>query len=129
MLLTEKIFSGLEKICSSKNMRKNKGYVAASMIFDFRHYNAVQKKLNFLLDEIAKSGERISCEISSGAIVDSGIRQFDVLKGVSIEFYDYEKMSAAFIRLYCISNDKKRWVALYIDENPSTLWWSRAERE
>ncbi|MFQ6105476.1 MAG: hypothetical protein ACE5NL_00190 [Candidatus Hydrothermarchaeaceae archaeon] len=129
MSLAEKILSELGGISNSKNIRRNKEYIAGSMIFDPVHYSTVQKKLNSIIDEVARNGEKIVCEISSGRIVDSGVKGFEVLKGTSVEVYDYRATAAAFVRLYYIRSRKKDWLALYIDENQSTPWWSKEERK
>ncbi len=73
---------------------------------------------------IVKNGEKISCEIKGGEVVDCTVKGFDVLKGWLFEAYSYDSLTAAFIRVY----GNKRWVAVYIDENAQTPWWTEKDR-
>ncbi len=127
-MLAEKILSELKDVSKSQNIRKRGRYVTGSAEFDLKHFDYVADKINLALAPIAADGEKISNEIKAGEIVDSGVRQFKILKGVFIEIYDYKTMTVAFVRLYRISDKNREWAALYIDENPSTPWWSREER-
>lgn len=127
-MLTEKILSAFKSISKSQSVRKHGKYITGSATFDSKHFDYVADKINFILAPIVASGEKIASEITKGEIVDSGAKQFEILKGIFIEVYDYKTMSVAFVRLYQISDKNKEWLALYIDENPSTPWWSEGER-
>lgn len=126
-MLTEKILSELKDVSKSQNVRKHGRYIAGSAAFDSKHFEYIASKINLLLATVA-TGEKISNEIKAGEIVDSGVKQFKILKGIFIEIYDYKTMTVAFVRLYNISDKNKEWAALYIDENPSTPWWGKEER-
>lgn len=127
-MLTEKILSELKSVSKSQNIRKHGKYIAGSAVFDSKHFDYAADKINFILTPVVASGEKISNEIKAGEIVDSGVKQFKILKGIFIEIYDYKTMTVAFVRLYHIGDKNKEWVALYIDENPSTPWWGKEER-
>ncbi len=127
-MLAEKIISQVKALAHMHKIRKNRGYVAATAIFDSKNYTRVIEIINSTTDAAAKNGEKISSEISSGKIIDSGVKQFEILKGALIEIYDYKRTSAAFVRVYRLRSRGKNWVALYIDENPETPWWSEEER-
>ncbi len=92
------------------------------------HYAEAEKRLNALADRIAAKGEKILCSIERGDVIDSGVKGFSIHRGTVLELYDYEEMTVAFIRLYHLSDGKKEWLAIYVDENPKTPWWKLEER-
>ncbi|WP_456474958.1 hypothetical protein [Candidatus Pyrohabitans sp.] len=124
-MLTRDLLSALEVLSERKNIREYASYYAASAFFRTEKYEEVERVILSHL-EGRKNSELISCTLSSGIISDSGNVQFHILKGRVFEFYDYKEMSACFIRLYHLQDlsNGKEWVALYIDENPSTPWWA-----
>ncbi len=127
-MLTEKILSELKDVSKSQNIRKHGKYITGSAVFDSGHFDYVANRVNSILAPVAANGEKILNEIKEGEVVDSGIKQFKILRGIFIEVYDYKTMTVAFVRLYQISDKNKEWLALYIDENPSTPWWGKEER-
>lgn len=127
-MLAEDIIEKVKPLARTHRLRKSKSYVAANAILDSKHYERVIEIVDSLASEIAKNGEKILCKISCGEIIDSGAKQFEILKGVALEIYDYKRMTAAFVRIYHLRNGSKDWTALYVDENPETPWWSEEER-
>jgi hypothetical protein len=117
-MLTEKILSAFKSISKSQSVREHGKYIAGSATFDSKHFDYVADKINFILAPIAASSEKIASEITKGEIVDSGAKQFEILKGIFIEVYDYKATSVTFVRLYLVGDKNKEWLALYIDENP-----------
>lgn len=128
MSLTQKILSELKDISNTQSVKKHGKYIVGTAIFDVRLFDDILGKIDLVVDPIIKNGEKILSNIDSGEVIDSGIKQFTVLRGVSIEVYDYKATTAIFIRLYHIQDKKREWLALYIDENPSTPWWTEEER-
>ncbi len=103
-------------------------YNTGMMIFNTMRYEVLIEKINNLTDKIAKNGEKITCEISCGWVLDVGQKTLEVVRGSFIELYDYEELSVTFIRLYHYRQLEKEWLALYIDKNLDTPWWTKAER-
>ncbi len=124
-MLTRELLDAVEEIAERKSVKEYSGYLAASAFFEKGRYDEVERLILSRL-EARDEGELISCRISSGAIFDSRREQFKILRGRLLEFYDYAKMSACFIRLYYLRDlgSRREWVALYIDENPATPWWA-----
>lgn len=120
MSFTEKLLSGFK---SDGKIRKKKQYITGAAVFPASEYSAVLKRVEADLEPVLRNGEKITCEISGGEIIDCGLRQFKVKKGTFMEVYDYSRSTAIFIRLYSLSDGTKKWLALYVDENPSTPWW------
>jgi len=109
----------------SKAQRTNcKGrFVSASSIVEDADLKGVLSLIEPVLESRAGRGERIVSEIACGEVVDLGRRDFRILGGSLIEFYDYEESSSIFIRVYELSDGRRRWIGVYMDENPETPWW------
>ncbi len=128
MGIAERVLTEVKGISRSQRVRKVGDYVAATALLDVEHFEEAIHRMNAALASIVERGEKISCDLGSGEVVDSGVKGFDILKGVLLEVYDYRKTSAAFIRLYHLRDKRREWLALYVDENPHTPWWSEEER-
>ncbi len=128
MALAKNVLDRLKGIAETTNLKKFKEYEAASLIFEHERYEDVIKGLNDVLRDISSEGEVISSTFSKGEVMDSGSKHLDIVRGMLYEVYDYKAMSSAFIRLYHLVGDKE-WLALYVDENPHTPWWSEEERK
>ncbi|MFQ6136726.1 MAG: hypothetical protein ACE5PM_06065 [Candidatus Hydrothermarchaeales archaeon] len=128
MSLTEEIFSEVKAISKTQEIREHGRYTTGTAIFDVTNFDVVLGSINQVVDPIVKNGEKIACQIEHGEVIDSNIKGFEILKGVSIELYDYPSTTASFIRLYHLKDKGKEWLALYIDENPETPWWTKEER-
>jgi|TARA_B100001971_G_C18241854_1_gene571456 hypothetical protein len=126
--LTERLlneFKGKTEYC---NIRKKGKYITGSAKFSSKEYNKVSNHVEQKLKTILDQGEIITCNISDGKIIDNRITQFKVQKGRYIEAYDYTFCTAIFIRIYIISGESKKWLSLYIDENPTTPWWAKKKK-
>lgn len=123
MSFTDRLLSGLEVEPEFCKVRKKDGYVTGAARFPASMYSRIREHVDRKLEPILPNGEKIVCILKEGEIVDCGVKQFTVKKGVFMEVYDYAKSTAIFIRLYVISHEEEEWLALYIDENPSTPWW------
>ncbi len=110
------------------DVRRRGKYAACYLLFDYEAYRDVLERLDALTERHTERGERIRCQIGRGAVVDMGVETILVRGGVCWELYDYEELSLAFVRLYSLEEGERRWVALYVDENPETPWWSKEER-
>jgi len=121
----EKLLSDIQELSEYTKVRKHGEYVAASARFSSPAYDNVLERIEARVEPIIRNGEKIINEVSNGEIIDSGVKQFSISRGVFMEVYDYTSNSAMFIRLYQITDGKKDWLSLYVDENPSTPWWER----
>ncbi len=124
-MLTRRLLSHLQHLAERSSFMENAGCYAASAFFSGKDYTEVEKKLSRLLESL-HGGELISCEISSGKIIDQREEHFLILRGRFFEFYNYEETSACFIRLYLLKElrGEKVWCAMYVDENPRSPWWT-----
>ncbi len=127
MSFTDELLAGLEAESEFCSIRRKGRYVTGAARFPAVMYSLVLEHVNGGLKPILRNGEKITCRIEAGEIVDCGVKQFTVERGTYIEVYDYSTTTAIFIRLYVISSGEDEWLALYIDENPSTPWWSKKE--
>lgn len=127
--MLDDIFNKLRKNAEEGEVKESRGIKSCFLIFRKKKLSEIMSALESVLKN--KRGEKIVCDIEKGEIEDMGIASFEIKKGKTIEFYDYDKLSACFIRAYEISrkNESDFWIALYIDENPLTPWWSKEERE
>ncbi len=128
MSISKKILNELESYSKTKKICKQEKYTTATAKFDVTSFKEVLDTINRVIDPVVENGEKIVCNIDRGEIIDSKIKGFEIEKGVLIELYDYASTTVAFIRLYHIKDAKKEWLALYIDENPDTPWWTNKER-
>jgi hypothetical protein len=124
--LTQRVLSQLKDISKEQKVRKKGRYTAGYAVFSADNFERVAERLELVLKPVLKNGEKIS-STGPGEIIDSGVKQFEILKGIFSEVYDYSTTTATFIRLYHISDGKREWLALYIDENPSTPWWGHED--
>ncbi len=123
MSFTEELFSGFKGESEYSRIRRKGKYTTGAAKFSASEYSAVLEQVEAKLEPILRNGEKIVCDVSDGEIIDCGVRQFSISRGVFMEVYDYSKNTAIFIRLYSITNGAKNWLALYVDENPTTPWW------
>jgi hypothetical protein len=124
MTFTEELLSGV-KGAEYCRIRKKRGYVTGAAKFPASEYSRVLEHVEEKLEPILRNGEKILCSLEEGEIIDCGVRQFRVKKGTFMEVYDYSRAAVMFIRLYLISDGAGEWLALYVDENPSTPWWEK----
>lgn len=122
MTFTEELLSGIEG-AEYRRIRKKEGYVTGAARFPASEYRRVFRHVEEKLEPVLQKGEKILCSLREGEIIDCGIKQFRIKKGAFIEVYDYSRTAVMFIRLYLVSGGAGEWLALYVDENPSTPWW------
>jgi hypothetical protein len=128
MDLVKDIIAAVKDLAQGHQIREEGGYSVVSAFFESTDYDKVWGLISPLLRKQAERGELIEGTISRGGITDSGVSGFEIVKGMFVELYDYPTTTAFFLRLYHLKSDKKEWVALYIDKNPKTPWWSEEER-
>jgi hypothetical protein len=122
---TDEILDSLKELSKVQKTNQKNGLVTGTAIMESIDIGDVEKRIEGVLENYRLNGEMIVTQLRKGEIVDSGTRYFDILGGYVIEFYEYEKTTAVFIRNYLISDGEKKWIAVYIDENPETPWWER----
>ena len=127
-MIALELLEGLADIAKTESRREEGGYVVAHATFEVGAYDEVLGRLEQAVKPYREAGEEIACSVSSGKITDSGVAQYGIRRGFFMELYEYETATVAFLRLYHLEGVGKEWLALYIDENPSTPWWSEEER-
>lgn len=127
-MLTEKILLGIGEFAEQTKIKANGKYVAGWALFKNISNVDVIKKVEGIIDEFSKSGEKIKCDISKGKVYDMDSLSLEIEGGTIIEFYNYSETSSIFIRLYRLRSGANVWLSLYLDENPETPWWSNIER-
>jgi len=82
------------------------------------------------LEKYKGRSEIIKLLVSEGYFLDTGIETLKIIHGVIWEIYDYPTFTHYLIRLLRIWDENRgiKWIAVYIDENPDTAWWSDEER-
>lgn len=99
--------------------------------FDPEKYDGLLKIIWMIIMKHMEMGEIINIHSFKGEFRDMGIKTIEIEAGEIWEFYDYEHLEHYFIRLLKMY-DKfkgKRWVALYIDYNPNSPWWTERDRK
>ena len=83
------------------------------------------------LEEYKGRSEIIKLLITEGYFMDTGIETLRVEYGLIWEIYDYLTFTHYLVRILKIveNNSKRSWIAVYIDENPDTAWWTEEERK
>lgn len=127
-MIALELLEGLADIAKTRSRREAGGYVVAHATFEVGAYDEVLGRIEQAVKPYRGAGEEIACAISSGHITDSGVVQYAIRRGAAMEIYDYRTSTVAFLRLYHLEGGGREWLALYIDENPSTPWWSEEER-
>lgn len=127
-MIALELLEGLADIAKTRKRREERGYVVAHATFEVGAYEEVLRRIEQATRPYRDKGEEIVCAVSSGRIIDSGAEQYAIRRGTSMELYDYERATVAFVRLYHLVGGGREWLTLYIDENPSTPWWSEEER-
>jgi hypothetical protein len=99
-------------------------YLKSSLEF----YDTIEKGIRDILSKYKDNSEIITLSIETGEFVDLGLKTIEVDKGIVWEIYLYEECIHVTIRLLHMCQEKVEWVALYIDYNPESAWWSEEER-
>jgi hypothetical protein len=128
MDLIDNLYDELKDMAEAKSIRSLGLYRVLSMVFKPSFFNDVASVVDKLTTKATANGERISCRISYGEVVDMGLKSMDVTDGFYIELYNYQYATVYHIRIYKFKSGDREWCALYVDENPETPWWTRDER-
>ena len=120
-MICKELKSRLEKISESSKIIEHKSNFALTCILRKEFYEDVEKILRETL--YRDNSEVIVNIIKGGTIIDSGKKYIEIIKGIFYEFYDYDRKSCAFIRLYHLRLNEREWLALYVDENIDCIWW------
>ena len=126
--LIDKFVESLKPLANTTRIRSYGKYRVLTMIFRSEFFIKVVEEVDKLTYKVALNGEKIKCFLTEGTVTDMGRETLKILEGAYFEVYEYEKTKVYFIRVYLYSNGFKKWVSLYMDENPETPWWSKAER-
>jgi hypothetical protein len=123
MSILHEIQESLKDISKTQDSNKRGGFSTSMSIIEGFTLDDVRARIENVLIKYQLNGEKIASILQNGEIFDSGTVYFKILAGFIIEFYDYEHKTSVFIRIYQISDGKKEWIAVYIDQNPKTPWW------
>lgn len=129
MDFVSEILDALEDISSSPKIIQRGMSLTGTAMFGKDDFKEVIRRIDEILEDYSPDGEIIDGIIKSGSIFDRGEEHFTIKKGLVQEFYYYKDLRSVFIRVYLISDKKKEWIALYIDENKESAWWEDHERE
>ncbi|RMF89583.1 MAG: hypothetical protein D6733_05980 [Methanobacteriota archaeon] len=128
MTFTEDILRALQDISGISKSGHDAGLSVGMAIIDDSDLDEVGRRIEAALEPHASHGEKMVSRLMDGEILDCGTGYFRIRGGYVVEFYEYEKGASVFIRSYLISDGTKEWIAVYVDENPRSLWWDRGER-
>jgi len=128
-MLIEELLREFSHEAYVRKVRHSKGYKTLTLLIERVPFEQVTKRLARIVDKVSIKGEKISCEVFKGDIKDMGVKTLEIPRGKFIELYDYEKLCIYFIRAYEFKRDKRKWIAIYVDENSETPWWDEKERE
>ncbi|GAG58816.1 unnamed protein product, partial [marine sediment metagenome] len=128
-VLTEKILKRVEGLADITRLHSYDEYTVGWALFKGAAFTDILDLVEDVAEDFTKNGEKVRCNVSNGKVYDMGSLSLEVEHGVVMELYDYGGMCTAFIRLYRIQSEGKSWLSLYIDENPKTPWWNKAERQ
>jgi hypothetical protein len=123
MSILHEIQESLKDISKTQDSNKRGGFSTSMSIIEGFTLDDVRARIENVLIKYQLNGEKIASILQNGEIFDSGTVHFKILAGFIIEFYDYKHKTSVFIRIYQISDGKKEWIAVYIDQNPKTPWW------
>jgi hypothetical protein len=125
MSIIEEIAASLKGFSKVQKIQGEGANKAAMSIIEGAEVKVVEKQIDGVLEKYLSGGEKIISKIKEGEIIDGGEAFFKILGGYVIEFYDYETQMSVFIRNYLISDARKEWIAVYVDQNASSPWWNR----
>jgi len=126
-MIIEDIMDSLNKYSITSRLNVYRGLRSLYIKFNEGLFEKIDETINNILWRYRSNGEIIGLRISNGVFIDMGIETIKILKGYIWEYYDYQRYTHYYIRLLHLS-DGERWIALYIDENPLSPWWSEEDR-
>lgn len=120
----------LRKISEHESIKKYKNIRAAFYRANINNEGLLIDCIERGLEKYKGRSEIIKLLVSEGYFLDTGIETLKIIYGIIWEIYDYPTFTHYLIRLLKIHDEKRniRWLAIYIDENPDTAWWTEEER-
>ncbi|MFQ5871487.1 MAG: hypothetical protein ACE5IB_04960, partial [Candidatus Geothermarchaeales archaeon] len=122
-MLVEAVLEALDHLAESKRIEVGDECVVGSVLLPEERFEEAVAVLTFKIRDSLPRGEVILCRIREGRVVDMGAESLKVLDGFYAEGYDYDNLSAVFLRAYLLTDGRRRWTAVYMDENSRTPWW------
>ncbi len=128
------LFNDLSKILAENalevKINEYKGGKSLYAKFKVGHYAPILSIIWKILMKHMDMGEVINIHSFKGEFRDMGIKTIEIEDGELWEFYDYEFYEHYYIRLLKMRdiNRGDKWLALYIDYNPNSPWWTEEER-
>ncbi len=127
--LLDIIYIGLVKYAHQKMMNRYRNMRSLFIRTSPDNIEEVTKEIEESLEKYKGRSEIIKLLVSEGYFMDTGIETLKIEYGLIWEVYDYPSFTHYLIRLLKIMNNNGRtWVAVYVDENPDTAWWTEEER-
>jgi len=126
-MIIEDVIDSLDKYSVTSKLNIYRGLRSLFIKFNENLFQKLTENIHNILLKYRNNGEIIKLKISDGVFIDMGIKTLKVLEGYIWEYYDYQKYTHYYIRLLHLS-DGEKWIALYIDENPLSPWWSEEDR-
>lgn len=128
--LSDKIYTHLKDIAIQKTINKYKNIKSIFLRIHPDHIHKATDIIEKRLEEYKGRSEIIKMLITEGYFMDTGIETLKIDYGLIWEIYDYPTFTHYLIRLLKIKEKKNNiWLAIYIDENPDTAWWTEEERQ
>ncbi|MHA2224228.1 MAG: hypothetical protein ACXAC8_03425 [Candidatus Hodarchaeales archaeon] len=90
-----------------------------------RLFQALSNTIDENLEEL--KGEIIRNKLTNGRILDRGVQEFEIIRGISWEIYLYEPETFIFIRLLnemSLTPLSKNWISIDIDIVEESAWFS-----
>ncbi len=128
--LLDKLVTKLESNIRQKLINKYKNMRTVFLRISPDDINDAVKYIEEILEEYKGRSEIIKLLINEGYFMDTGIETLKIEYGLIWEIYDYPTFTHYLIRLLKIigKSNNRNWIAIYIDENPDTAWWTEEER-
>ena len=129
--MLDKLVMKLESSIKQKMINKYKNIRTVFLRISPDNINDAIKYIEEILEEYKGRSEIIKLLIKEGYFMDTGIETLEIEYGLIWEIYDYPTFTHYLIRLLKIieKSNNRNWVAIYIDENPDTAWWTEEERK
>ena len=128
MMIIDKVIDKLEDKAITLKLNEYKSLRSLYMKFDANYEEEIRKVVSDILGSYIRDGEIIEMVVKSGLFIDMGMETIRIKRGFIWEYYHYPETTHYYIRLLHLT-DANDWIALYVDENPLTPWWSGEERE
>ena len=127
-MLVEAVLEALDHLAESKRIEVGDECVVGSALLAEERFEEAVAVLTSKIRDSLPSGEAILCRIREGRVIDMAAESLKVLDGFCVEGYDYDNLSVFFLRTYLLTDGRRRWTAVYMDENLRTPWWPPEER-